>query len=91
MHILLGDLEARLAQGQMSLRLTQAAVDFLVNHGYNEKYGARPLKRAIRQFLEEPLSEKILMAELGEGDEIEVDITEDGKTLALAAASPSAT
>ena len=75
----------------MSLRLTEAAVDFLVTRGYNEKYGARPLKRAIRRFLEEPLSEKILMAEFGAGDEIEADTTESGETLALRAASPSAT
>ncbi len=90
-HILLGDLEARLAQGEMSLRLSPAAVEFLVTRGYSEKYGARPLKRAIRRFLEEPLSEKILMAELGAGDEIDVDITENEEGLALRAASPSAT
>ena len=88
-HILLGDLEDRLAAEQMSLRITQAAVDFLVTHGYNEKYGARPLKRAIRRHLEEPLSEKILMAEFGAGDEIEVDATENGEALALTAPSRS--
>ena len=90
-HIMLGDLETRLAQGRMSLRLTGGAVDFLVARGYNARYGARPLKRAIRRYLEEPLSEKILLAELGAGDEIEVDITEDGEALVLGAASPSAT
>ncbi len=90
-HIMLGDLETRLAQGRMSLRLSQAAVDFLVTHGYSEKYGARPLKRAIRRFLEEPLSEKILMAEFAAGDEIEADVAESGETLALGAVSPSTT
>ena len=90
-HIMLGDLQERLAQGEMSLSLTPRAIEFLVEHGYNEKYGARPLKRAIRRFLEEPLSEKLLMAEFGSGDEIEADVTEDGETLALAAASPSKT
>jgi len=90
-HIMLGDLETRLAQGRMSLRLTGGAVDFLVARGFNARYGARPLKRAIRRYLEEPLSEKILLAELGAGDEIEVDITEDGEALVLGAASPSAT
>lgn len=90
-HIMLADLETRLAQGQLSLRLSQAAVDFLVTHGYSEKYGARPLKRAIRRFLEEPLSEKILMAELGAGDEIEADVAENGEALALGAVSPSTT
>ena len=90
-HIMLGDLEARLAQGRMSLRLSQAAVDFLVTQGYSEKYGARPLKRAIRRFLEEPLSEKILMAEFAAGDEIEADVAESGEALALGAVSPSTT
>ena len=90
-HILLGDLQERLAQSEISLSLTSPAIEFLVGHGYNEKYGARPLKRAIRRFLEEPLSEKLLMAEFGAGDEIEADIAEDGEVLALRAASPSKT
>ena len=90
-HIMLGDLQERLAQGEMLLSLTPRAIEFLVEHGYNAKYGARPLKRAIRRFLEEPLSEKLLMAEFGSGDEIEADVSDDGETLALAAASPSKT
>ena len=90
-HILLGDLQERLAQGEMSLSLTSPAIEFLVEHGYNQKYGARPLKRAIRRFLEEPLSEKLLLAEFGAGEEIEADVTEDGEALALGAASPSKT
>ena len=90
-HILLGDLQERLRQGDMSLSLTAPAVEFLVEHGYSERYGARPLKRAIRRFLEEPLSEKLLMAEFGAGDEIEADVTEDGEALALGAPSPSKT
>ena len=43
-------------------------------HGYDEKYGARPLKRAIQKFIEDPLSEKILLGEFAKGDEIEVDV-----------------
>ena len=90
-HILLGDLEARLAQGEMSLRLTDEAVDFLVERGYDEKYGARPLKRAIRRFLEDPLSEKILMAEFRPGDEVEATLSEDGEALSIVATSPTKT
>ena len=90
-HILLGDLEARLAQGEMSLRLTDEAVDFLVERGYDEKYGARPLKRAIRRFLEDPLSEKILMAEFRPGDEVEANLSEDGEALSIVATSPTKT
>ena len=90
-HILLGDLQERLAQAELSLSLTPPAIEFLVENGYSERYGARPLKRAIRRFLEEPLSEKLLMAEFGAGDEIEADVTEGGEALALGAASPSKT
>lgn len=73
----------------MTLRLTDAAVAFLVDHGYDEKFGARPLKRAIQRYLEDPLSEKILVAEFSAGDEIEVDIDDDGDALLLRTGSTS--
>ena len=44
-----------------------------MKHGYDEKFGARPLKRAIQTYIEDPLSEKILLGEFAKGDEIEVD------------------
>ncbi len=88
-HILLADVKERLSEESMTLRLTDAAVDFLVDHGYDEKFGARPLKRAIQRYLEDPLSEKILVAEFSAGDEIEVDIDEDGEALQLRTGSTS--
>ena len=66
-HILLRDVRDRLAEEQMTLKLTPDAIDFLVDKGYDEKFGARPLKRAIQRYLEDPLSEKILMAEFSAG------------------------
>jgi ATP-dependent Clp protease ATP-binding subunit ClpC len=69
------------------VRLTPAAIDFLVQKGYDESYGARPLKRAIQKFVEDPLSEKILMGEFGRGDEIEVDVAPDGERLVFRALS----
>jgi ATP-dependent Clp protease ATP-binding subunit ClpC len=88
-HILLADVESRLSEESMTLRLTDAAVAFLVERGYDEKFGARPLKRAIQRFLEDPLSEKILVAEFTPGDEIEVDVDDDGEALTLRAGSTS--
>jgi ATP-dependent Clp protease ATP-binding subunit ClpC len=76
--ILLREVQRRLGD---EVRLTQAAIDFLVQKGYDESYGARPLKRAIQKFVEDPLSEKILMGEFGRGDEIEVDVAPDGERL----------
>jgi ATP-dependent Clp protease ATP-binding subunit ClpC len=79
--ILLKDVQKRLGDEELSLKLTDAGVDFLVKHGYDVSYGARPLKRAIQRWIEDPLSEKILLAEFTRGDEIEVDVAADGSKL----------
>src|SRR3954467_4392547 len=76
--ILLKDVRRRLAEEELTLKLTSAATEFLVKHGYDEQYGARPLKRAIQKYIEDPLSEKILMGDFSKGDEIEVDVAPDG-------------
>src|SRR5579885_326469 len=73
--VLLKDVRKRLAEEELTLKLSEAATDFLVKHGYDEQYGARPLKRAIQKYIEDPLSEKILMGDFSRGDEIEVDVS----------------
>ncbi len=90
-HILLREVRERLAEERLSLRLTEAAVQFLVEKGFDVKFGARPLRRAIQRYLEDPLSEKILLAEFQPGDEIEVDVDSGGEQLSLGAASPTKT
>ena len=79
--ILLKDVQKRLGDEELTLKLTPAASAFLTKNGYDEKFGARPLKRAIQRFIEDPLSEKILLAEFSKGDEIEVDVDSEGKKL----------
>ena len=79
--ILLQDVQKRLSEEELSLRLTEGGTDFLVSHGYDEAYGARPLKRAIQRYIEDPLSEKILLGEFAKGDEIEVDVAAEGGKL----------
>jgi ATP-dependent Clp protease ATP-binding subunit ClpC len=79
--ILLKDVRKRLAEEELTLTLTDAATDFLVKSGYDEAYGARPLKRAIQKYIEDPLSEKILMGDFARGDEIEVEVAPDGSKL----------
>ena len=81
--IMLKDVQRRLSEEELTLRLTEAASDFLVTHGYDEAYGARPLKRAIQRFIEDPLSEKILLGEFSKGDEVEVDVAAEGGKLAF--------
>ncbi len=90
-QILLADVRERLSEEGLGIRLTEAAVEFLVEKGYDEKFGARPLRRAIQRFLEDPLSEKILVAEFSSGDEIEVDVDVSGEGLSLQAVSPQKT
>jgi ATP-dependent Clp protease ATP-binding subunit ClpC len=85
--VVLKEVTQRLIDEELTLRLTEAATDFLVRHGYDEHYGARPLKRAIQRFIEDPLSEKILQGEFARGDEIEVDTAPDGEKLQFRALS----
>ena len=56
-----------------------------------EKFGARPLRRAIQRYLEDPLSEKILGSEFSPGDEIEVTVSEDRQSLAFRVPSKTQT
>ena len=79
--ILLRDVRKRMAEDDLTIRLTDAATELLVKHGYDESYGARPLKRSIQKFIEDPLSDKILLGEFSRGDEIEVDVAADGTRL----------
>jgi ATP-dependent Clp protease ATP-binding subunit ClpC len=79
--ILMRDVQRRLTDEGIILKLTDAANEFLTTHGYNESFGARPLKRAIQKFIEDPLSEKILVADFARGDEVEVDVAADGGKL----------
>jgi ATP-dependent Clp protease ATP-binding subunit ClpB len=67
-------LEERLAERKMSVKLSEAALDFLAEVGYDPVYGARPLKRAIQRELETQIAKAILRGEFTEGDTIFVDV-----------------
>ena len=66
-------LEERLARMDMQLSLTDAALQQIAEAGYDPVYGARPLKRAIQQQIENPLSKLILEGKFGPKDEIRID------------------
>ncbi|MCG8041395.1 MAG: ATP-dependent chaperone ClpB [Candidatus Thiodiazotropha endolucinida] len=66
-------LRQRLAEHEMVLSVTDAALDRLGQAGFDPVYGARPLKRAIRQQLENPLAQEILSGRFTSGDVIEID------------------
>ncbi|MBD2096011.1 ATP-dependent chaperone ClpB [Trichocoleus sp. FACHB-591] len=67
-------LEQRLSDRKMSLKLSDAALDFLAEVGYDPVYGARPLKRAIQRELETQIAKAILRSEFTTGDTIFVDV-----------------
>ena len=67
------DLRRRLAAQRMSIELTDAARDFLVKNGTDKIYGARPLRRAIQTYIEDPLAEEMLQGKYAAGDIICVD------------------
>ncbi len=72
-RIQLRGLERRLAERGIAIELGDKAYDLLGNAGFDPVYGARPLKRAIQAQLENPLAQKILAGEFGNGDTIHVD------------------
>jgi len=68
----------RLADRDISLEVSDAALDKLGKAGFDPVYGARPLKRAVQQQLENPLAQKLLAGEFGAGDTISVEARDIG-------------
>jgi ATP-dependent Clp protease ATP-binding subunit ClpB len=83
--IQLGYLHQRLSDRDMKIVLSDAARDKLAEAGFDPVYGARPLKRAIQQRVENPLAQEILKGKFKPGDTIEVAVTEDALEFQLAA------
>jgi ATP-dependent Clp protease ATP-binding subunit ClpB len=71
--IQLAGLRRRLEEREMQLEVSTAFLDQLVEAGFDPVYGARPLKRAIQQQLENPLAQRLLAGEFGPGDVISAD------------------
>ncbi len=72
------EVEARLSEsGNLTVTLTDAAMEWLGGEGVNDNFGARPLKRAIQRFVESPLAIRLLKGEFVSGDHIMVAVNED--------------
>ncbi|MBT8490514.1 MAG: AAA family ATPase, partial [Deltaproteobacteria bacterium] len=71
-------LGSRLAQMNMTLVLSENARNFLAEKGFDQIYGARPLKRAIQKYIENPLSMEILQGNISEGTKLSADVKGDG-------------
>ncbi|MGB9912012.1 MAG: ATP-dependent Clp protease ATP-binding subunit, partial [Candidatus Kapaibacteriota bacterium] len=79
--IQLEELRKRLKDQDLTLELTQSAKDFLVEKGFDEKFGARPLKRALMQYVEDELAEVLLVGGVKPGTRIIADLDESKKKL----------
>lgn len=86
LDLLLGKVQAKLTDRQLTLSLTDAAKDYLIEQGFDEKYGARPLLRTVQRLLEDPLAENILVQQYPEGTQIIVDLNKETKKLGFCAA-----
>ena len=75
--LMVQDVEDRLADHNVSLYLTAAAKDLLAKQGFDPVYGARPLRRAIQRYVENPLSRKMISGEFNEGDSVSVDVEDE--------------
>jgi ATP-dependent Clp protease ATP-binding subunit ClpC len=76
----LANLYARILSLGFDIKLTEKAKEFIVDQGYDEKFGARPLKRAIQKYIEDPLAEEIIKSNFKDGEKITMDLntTKDG-------------
>lgn len=70
-------LQARLAERNIELLLSDDAVKLIVDEGYDPVYGARPLKRAIQRYIENPLSMEILKGAIRDGGSVKADVKGD--------------
>ncbi|WP_334127936.1 ATP-dependent chaperone ClpB [Sneathiella sp.] len=74
-------LQQLLADRNISLHLDGAAHEWLANRGYDPIYGARPLKRVIQRYLQNPLASRILEGAIGDGDTVEISASGDSLTI----------
>jgi ATP-dependent Clp protease ATP-binding subunit ClpC len=69
----------------MILEISQAAKEHIIRLGYDQAYGARPLRRTIQNLIEDPLAEHLLLGRYNQGDTITIDLDPDGKGLVITA------
>jgi ATP-dependent Clp protease ATP-binding subunit ClpC len=81
--LLIHEVEQRLAERNIKLEVNEEAKAWLAQKGYDPVYGARPLRRAIQRYVENPISTRILQSEFKEGDTIAINLQEDNLSFAV--------
>ena len=82
--LMLRELQERLQEHKVTITLTDAAKTWLADIGYDSKFGARPLRRAIERHIDNPLARGIIAGEFGEGDQVRIDAANDNLTFTKA-------
>ncbi|MBI4188229.1 MAG: AAA family ATPase [Chloroflexi bacterium] len=85
--LLVKDLQNRLEERKIGLEITDAAKSWLAKVGFDPLYGARPLRRAVEHYIENPLSTRVLRGEFKEGTNVVVDLVDDSLTFTTKATS----
>jgi len=83
------DVQERLSEHGLTVKLTDKARDWLANVGYDPSFGARPLRRALQKHVESPLSVSLLSGHFSTGDTILVDVNEETDQLEFRPVSES--
>ena len=71
-----------------NISISDQAKDLVAEKGFDEQFGARPLKRAIQKYIEDPLAEDIINTNLKEGDSIKIDVNKDKTALKVSISKP---
>ena len=83
--LMLGEVQERLAERNITCELTEAGCEWLVKEGFDVSYGARPLRRAIQRHVENQLSRSVLSGDFNDGDHVLIDVNSAGNGLDLSA------
>lgn len=90
-NIELEKLYKRVSELGYNLKLSQKAVNFIADKGYDKQFGARPLKRAIQKYVEDALAEEIITSKIASGDEIFMDYEDGAEELTVKINKPENT
>ena len=77
-NLMLDEVTAEAEQKGISISYTDKAREFIIEKGYDPKYGARPLRRTIQRYIEDELTEQFFLGNIKPGDRITVDADESG-------------
>jgi ATP-dependent Clp protease ATP-binding subunit ClpA len=81
--LMINELKQRLEEHMLELYFTDDASDFLMEKGYDPTFGARPLRRTIQKYVEDPLVEKLLREEVHPGDTVAIDVNAEKDRLSF--------